>query len=402
MNLIEVLFGVLFIIFIIGTIFYLYRFVLDYRDIVALYLIIEVIFFDFWLFSISLFLFDSLFPITDEILIVNYYLGNIALLSGLIGFTLMTNRPMFSRIARIFARLSALGYTMIVTLNLIDLLSMQPLFFVVARNNGEWELNLHPLALVIIFITVALTMLSVSLNILNSELVPDNLFSEQKRDRYLLVCTLTICLIIDIISFLGTITPNFLSLKLGFIIFVHTTIIPFILLLYFSYTYPFFFLIIGTQTSLLFEHGYIGYLVASFTDYGPSPITIFRVFKERMGLSNESIENFCVSGITALSVYDPLTERFSVFPVPIAKRLIALIFLFLIVNLDIEDERLAEGAPTFFAIMLPATVLLELNKVARIEPIIWKWLREKETLSQLADDDFLKKLTLFTLRQQFI
>ncbi|MFX0061211.1 MAG: hypothetical protein ACFFC7_03425 [Candidatus Hermodarchaeota archaeon] len=398
-NIIEILCGLILLIFIIGNIVYLYGFIVKYLDLTAFYLLIEFLCFDFWIFSISLFLFESLFLFPPVTLILGYYFGNIALLAGLVGFSFMMNSVIFSRIARILSKISIIIYSMIIALNLADLLSIQPLFFLITHNAGVWVLILHPLAFTFSIIAAASTILTITLNVLNPTVLPEYLSLQQKKFRYNLSYGLILFIAIGVISLF--ITALFL-LKLSLLISFLTIIIPLGLLFYFSSTKPFFFLISGTQATLLLEKGYIGYFVASFADYGPTPILISPVLRECMNISTEALENFSVSGLSAMSVYDSLTEKVSLLPVPTIDDLEALLFQFLIPNTEVKDERLVMGAPTFFAIIFPSTMLFRANDVTRIIPLIWRQLREKETLFELSDANFLEKITLLALRQQFL
>ncbi|MFX0064464.1 MAG: hypothetical protein ACFFC7_20015 [Candidatus Hermodarchaeota archaeon] len=402
MSMLDIFIGLLLLIFIIVSIGYAFIVLRQYFDSSAVYFFGVVTCFDAWIFTIALFFFFSPLTFPQGIQVV-YTIGNIALLLGLIGFAYMMNHSIFSRTAGIFAKLSIFGYSMIIALNLVDLLLTEPIFFLIIQNTADWEVNAHPLATVLIIVTGFLLMLTVAINILNLSIIPENLVSQQKNMRYLLLLGIIVGVGVGIGAFISTSVLNLVSLKVSLILFVAAAFISILPLLYFSYTQPFFFLVVGMQSSrLLLEQGYVGYFLGSFTDYGPSPVLISAELKEQMNISDQILVNFSVSALSASSIYESLVGTFSLLPVPECTTLTALTFTFIVKNPKIQDERLIDGTTTFVAIMFPTSMLSGINNIAKIQPYIWAQLKEKETLSQVSDPEFLEKLTLFILRTHFI
>ncbi|MFX0090654.1 MAG: hypothetical protein ACFFBD_02735, partial [Candidatus Hodarchaeota archaeon] len=342
MNVVEVVMGLLFLLFIITSIIYVCKIVLIHFDRSAFHLAVVIVCFDFWVFTISLFFFESLLVLPSEVLRSGYYLGNIALFIGLIGFSFMMSRPVFLHLSHTFSYFSIFGYSMLIALNLVDIILPNSLFFIFASNMNEWELSMHPLALGLVISAVLFTMISIILNVLITPALSENHLVQQRKQRYLLTSILMVIWGLNFIFFTLTVVLKLVPLKIGFFIFICSLIIPFFLCLYFSGSLTFFFLIAGMQSKVLLEQGFIGYFLASFTDFGPAPINLSLNFRKRMKLADEVYENFSVSGMSPMVAYEYLGEKVSLLPIPTSANIYALSFAFYIDNPNLEDGRLVE------------------------------------------------------------
>ncbi|MFX0090407.1 MAG: hypothetical protein ACFFBD_01495 [Candidatus Hodarchaeota archaeon] len=402
MLIIDTLAGIFFLFIVIISFGYIFRIFITYLDRSAIYLLLLTVCFDCWVFTRSLFLLESLILFPAEILKLSYFIGNIGLFFYLVGNSFMLNRSVFPRVTRISSMACVITGSMVIAANIFDMVLSQPLFFVLTNNAGIWKVTIHPLMLGLIFLATFFIVSSFFINVLMLPLLSEEIRFQQKKIRNLLIGTLTTCWIIGALIYAGTATLQMVTTNLSFIIVMSIALISSITIFYICNNYPFFFLIIGTQSKLLLEQGHIGYFLASFTDYGPSPILYSSKFEERNQLGEEAYTNFSINGMTALIAYEHVGDRMALIPFPTVYNIQALVFTFYILNQELDDDRLMEGAPTFFSIMFPHDLTWALSNLEEIAPIVWERLRKKKTLSEVSDPDFLEELTLSILRHQML
>ncbi|MFX0095923.1 MAG: hypothetical protein ACFFBD_29565, partial [Candidatus Hodarchaeota archaeon] len=134
-----------------------------------------------------------------------------------------------------------------------------------------------------------------------------------------------------------------------------------------------------------------------------SPILISTELQKRLNIDDEVLVNFSVSTLSASSIYQSLSTGTSVLvPMPGFQDLKALAFIFMIKNPEVDDERLLEGASTFVAILFPSILLPGLSNIIKAEKYIWEKIKEKDTLQNLIDAEFLENITLNVLREHLI
>ncbi|MFX0095167.1 MAG: hypothetical protein ACFFBD_25760, partial [Candidatus Hodarchaeota archaeon] len=341
---------------------------------------------------------EPLLRIPENVLILMYYLGNIGFLLGMLGFSRMINHPAFPKIIRVLSKLSEYGYSMVFALNIADMFLVHPVFFLISRNYGEWQLSFHPLALILFIISTSFTIILAFTEIINPPPFYDARFLREKKIRIVLYPAIILCLAINSIFFLGMVYLNIVPFKLGFMIITPIVISLFSVVLYLSHTQPVFLLISGAQPTLFIRQGYIGYFLASFTDFGPAPILVSQQFKERMNISEDELANFSVGGLSA-TFSNSSVRKIALLPLLTVKDLVGLTFSFPISNPSLEDERLVHSAPSLFSIFFPSVMTFVFSNLSRVVPIVWEKIEEKETLTQLADSKFLEELTLIVLRK---
>lgn len=401
MNVIEIFFGLFFLIFILLSIGFSCKILLTYFDIPSLHLLMIIMCIDIWIFGTVLSLLEPLLPVVpDDAFLLVYRFGIITILLGMISFSQMMHRPIFSRITRFLSTLSEIVFSMIFALAMVDVLLLHPQFFSITRNSvGDWEFTLHPLTLTLLIVAISLIISAISLDLLTAPTISEKFIAHLKTIRLILLIGFTLVLCIGSIFFFGTIYFHWVPPKLGSIFFTLTIILLFSFLIYLSYTQPFFLFMSGIQPNNLFKPGYVGYLLGSLTDFGPEPILVSPKIKKRMDLSDEALITFTIFILSLTGTFDTIAEKVSLFPISAAEELFALTFTFLTKNPAIKDERMAEGAPTFFAVFIPSIMTLGLNNMPNILSIVMERMKEKEDLSQLAEHEFLKELTLFVLRK---
>jgi len=155
----------------------------------------------------------------------------------------------------------------------------------------------------------------------------------------------------------------------------------------------------GIQPHLLLTQGYVGYFLGSFTDFGPELILVSPQIQERMELSDEILTNFSISILTMTGTYDTSVGKVSLLPITAAEGLVAVSCTFLVKNPELEDERLVEGTPTVFAVLIPSIITLGLKNLPMVLSIVLEQVDQKETLAQIAEPQFLKDLTMLVLRK---
>ncbi len=97
--------------------------------------------------------------------------------------------------------------------------------------------------------------------------------------------------------------------------------------------------------------------------------------------------------------YDTSVGKVSLLPIIAIEELVAVICTFLAKNPELEDERLVEGAPTVFAVLIPSIMTLGLKNLPIVLSIVLERVEQKETLAQIAEPQFLKDMTMLVLRK---
>lgn len=400
MNLIEIFFGLFFLSFILLSLGFSGKILLTYFDIPSMHLFLIIGCIDIWILGAVISLLEPLLSfVPDNGFLLIYRLGTITISLGMISFSRMMHRPIFGKKTRFLSTLSEIIFSMTFTLALVDLLLPKPLFIVITRNSGEWKFTLHPLTLTLYILAISFLVMAISFDLLSSATISEKFISHLKTIRSFLLIGLTLLLSSSIIFLVGSVYFHWFSTKLGSISFTLTIIFLFSFLIYLSYSHPFFLLMSGIQPNNLLKAGYVGYFLGSFTDYGPELILVSPQIQERMELSDEALANFGIYILTMTGHMDTIAEKVSLIPISAIEELVALSFTFLIKNPAVEDERMVDGAPTFFAILIPSIMALGLNNMQTLVSLVMERVKEKGVLSQLADQEVLKDLTIIVLRK---
>ena len=156
----------------------------------------------------------------------------------------------------------------------------------------------------------------------------------------------------------------------------------------------------GKDIRLAIKEGIIGYILASMTMQGPTPLFISESFKNYSKITDNTLLGMSITSIVNVGAFrEDSTEKFretiSIAPVPNNPNLSSVILSFNTKDPEYEklDSRAEAGVATVLIIPFPSDLLVALHKFPDILPILKQELDINNNLKRFTDKSFLELLT---------
>ena len=370
----------------------------------SIHFMLTIILIDIWGCALTLFLFDQLFSFSIiDLMAVLYLIGNTCLILGITNVSIIFTRPYYPTHTRRLSMLSVLFFSMLSTLAVIDLINYlggsNSIYWIFVKSNDVLTFYTHPLVLLYIALGVTSLLLAGTIIVVKHHTFSEFLYAKEEQKRANIIRLLAILPSIGYLISSGMITGFFIFSSLSVFILTVSLLVPFSVLVYISYTRPVLFLISGIRVVPLLKQGYLGFVLAAFLDQGPEVIRISPNAQNVMKISDLSLEASTISLMAITGSSEFWANRVILVPIPTSKEVSAMTFTFLTKNPELNDPRLQTHDPVIFAILIPAFLPLSLKNCSEVLPIVLKKLREKETLSEINNEDFLIDLTIFIINK---
>ena len=162
----------------------------------------------------------------------------------------------------------------------------------------------------------------------------------------------------------------------------------------------------GKDIQLAIKDGIIGFILASLTEKGPTPIVVSESFKNYSKISENTILGMTITSIVNVGAFrEDATELFretiSINPVPNNPNLSSVILSFNTLNPEyaLIDSRMESGVATVLIIPFPSDLLVALHKFSDILPILKQELDINNDLKRFADKSLLELLTFMIVKE---